>query len=286
MLLNICNVAKKNYSASITTNGYNLDKETFKKLQLLKVYYYQITIDGTKRFHDKYRHLKDGSGTFARITDNLHQIHLLPRNTFQINIRTNFTQENIEELSQHLAYCEELFGDDPRFSMFLHLVGNWGGDSVGGLETKLLTNDSYKNLLKDANEQKTSLNFKSHLIDLDPTSFKCYAGLKNAFVIGSDGSIYKCTEDFNMPENKIGHLDENGHMIIDQYKHAQWLDCTMEHESANCANCKYRGCCLEGPCPKAKIEYQNGHRNSYCPRTKNSVKDIIALLKESAFTIL
>lgn len=44
--IDICQLARKPYSASMTTNGYNLTKAVYNKLYDLKVYGYQITLDG------------------------------------------------------------------------------------------------------------------------------------------------------------------------------------------------------------------------------------------------
>lgn len=44
--ITICRAAKRNYTSSITTNGYNLTLDNFRKLYSLKVYNYQITVDG------------------------------------------------------------------------------------------------------------------------------------------------------------------------------------------------------------------------------------------------
>ena len=68
---NICKVAKKPYSASMTTNGYDLSLETYKKLYDLGVYNYQITLDGLQEEHDRQRVLADGQGSFAKIVENL-----------------------------------------------------------------------------------------------------------------------------------------------------------------------------------------------------------------------
>ncbi len=58
-------IAKKNhkpYLSSITTNGYLLDVDKFIQLVQGNVVFFQITIDGLKEWHDKYRPLKSGRG--------------------------------------------------------------------------------------------------------------------------------------------------------------------------------------------------------------------------------
>lgn len=281
-LIDICNVARKKYSAGMTTNGYNLDIDTFMLMQRLKVFDYQITIDSLKEIHDKYRCLKDGSGTFDKIVENIENIHKLSRRSYNIDIRTNFTAESIEVLPQYLEFCEKLFGNDSRFSLFVHLVGNWGGDSVKAIDSKLISNSAYSELLREIISLKPNVSFRAHIRDLEPFHSKCYAALRNSYVIGSDGAIYKCTEGFDMLENRIGYLTETGDMVIDKTKHRKWLDIEKNAGNNGCLQCAYWGCCLNGPCPKAKIiaKKQDG---TFCPRTRNSIHEIMLLLENTLY---
>ena len=185
-------------------------------------------------------------------------------------------------LPQYLKLFESIFGKDPRFSLFIHLVGNWGGDSINSIDSYLVSNSQYKNLLQSIIELNPNVSFQAHLRDLDSYHSKCYAALRNSFVIGSDGKIYKCTEGFDISENHIGYLNENGDMVIDQTKHIKWLDINEDEKNKMCSQCIYWGCCLGGPCPKAKIVSLNqpGH---FCPRLRDSVPEIMLLLDESNY---
>ena len=58
--IRMCRAAKRKYTSSMTTNGYNLTLENFRKLYNLNVYAYQITIDGIRSTHDDLRILKNG----------------------------------------------------------------------------------------------------------------------------------------------------------------------------------------------------------------------------------
>ena len=281
--ITICKTARKEYSAGITTNGYNLDIETFKKLIGLRIYDYQITIDGLKDTHDYYRCLRNGEGTFDKIISNIRAIKEYPRNIYKVDIRTNFTTDIVAHLNDYIKYMENIVGGDDRFSMFVHLAGDWGGEDVNSVSSQLIPNDSYAKLLNDISKCHSTLSFKAHLRDLDSMNSKCYAGLRNSYVIGADGLIYKCTEDFDLPDNKIGFIDENGNMIIDKTKLSKWIDCYPRQESNKCGFCKYWACCLDGSCPKAKILAQNKDGHSYCPRTRSSIKEIIKMLEISLF---
>ena len=65
--IKICSFYKVPYRANITTNGYCLDIDTFRKLIDLHVNYFQITIDGIATIHDKQRTTISGKGSYNRI---------------------------------------------------------------------------------------------------------------------------------------------------------------------------------------------------------------------------
>ncbi|MBQ8392455.1 MAG: radical SAM protein [Clostridia bacterium] len=284
-LIQVCKVARKPYAAGMTTNGYDLTLDTFIKLLNLKIYEYQITIDGLKSTHDKYRYLKDFSGSFDRIIENIKEISSIKQNRFKVVIRTNFTKDIINNIKEYLEFCEKLFGSDDRFSLSAHLVENWGGESIDKLEDQLVGGNNYGNLIKKILQIKPKISFESHLIDLDSYNAKCYAALRNSYVIGSDGLVYKCTEDFNLPENCIGYLSDEGDLVIDQSKNAKWVDMESLKEE-KCSYCVYRGCCLDGPCPKVKILAEKEKGYNSCPRTKHSIHDIMMLINERFYEIL
>ena len=178
---------------------------------------------------------------------------------------------------------EETFGFDPRFSLFVHLVGNWGGTTVKTMNQDILSNDSYRDLVNSIVKLDPQISFKAHLRDLDSFHSKCYASLRNSYVIGSDGIVYKCTERFDMPENQIGKLTEDGDLIIDHSKHAKWLECVEPPDHPSCTKCKYWGSCLDGPCPKAKIEAYMDSKKSFCPRTREAVPEIMLLIEQDCY---
>lgn len=281
--MKICDIAKKSYRASMTTNAYNLNVDVFQKLLLNKVYGYQITIDGLKNSHDQLRVLHDGTGTFDKIINNIQQIKKIKRNTFMIDIRTNFTRKILNHIDTYIQFLNELL-DDSRFSFFIHLASDWGGETVSEIKSEILSNNQYKELLNVILKCNPQFGMKAHLRDLDCESSRCYAGLRNSYVIGSDGYIYKCTEDFNMEENHIGYITDSGELIIDKAKQALWLDCETIKPSATCQLCSYYGCCLGGSCPKVKIQSLQDSKKNICPRTHNSIPELLQLLDHSCYT--
>ncbi|WP_369345668.1 radical SAM protein [Caldalkalibacillus mannanilyticus] len=114
------------YSADMSTNGYFLTKERCKELLKRNVRRYMITLDGVGEVHDRRRTLVGGSGTYEKIIHQLKEIQELD-DSFVIDLRVNFDEENVEDIPELLRTLADLFGDDPRFQLLLRPVGRWGG---------------------------------------------------------------------------------------------------------------------------------------------------------------
>ena len=71
---NINKICKNNncsYESALITNGYLLNNDLIKKIDLLNLRKIQITIDGIDEIHDLTRMYMDGTGTFEKIYKNL-----------------------------------------------------------------------------------------------------------------------------------------------------------------------------------------------------------------------
>ena len=235
--IEICSAARRKYTSSMITNGYDLTLENFKKLYELKVYHYQITIDGVKSTHDAQRILKNGEGTFDKIIFNLVSIkNNIKSGVPRFTIRTNFTKSIFQYVDEYIDYFASIFSDDKRFSFSFQKAADWGGSRVQNISDNLMDSDFYMELLKKI-AQNNKLDISPHGALMSANTCVCYANKRYSFVIGSDGTIYKCTGDFIFPENHIGYL-ENGEMKIDHDLHAKWI-CKLNRKHKNCETCFY-----------------------------------------------
>jgi len=132
------------FSSSMTTNGYLLGVEDFKAYYRTGINGYQITLDGWD--HDKTRPHVTGRGTLQRILENLTAISTLPQEefVFHIVLRRNILPDD-EDYSWY-DHLNKLFGKDPRFSVLVRPVCNWGGDTVG--ELSILKDEAADELVK------------------------------------------------------------------------------------------------------------------------------------------
>ena len=116
------------FSSSMTTNGYLLSKEMFLKYHACGIRHYQITLDGFK--HDETRYLASKQGTLKTILSNLKEIKNLS-SEYKIILRRNILASD-DDLSWY-DYLVQQFDKDPRFSVLIRAVDDWGGEEVKGL---------------------------------------------------------------------------------------------------------------------------------------------------------
>ncbi|RXZ82782.1 radical SAM protein [Paenibacillaceae bacterium] len=266
-VINICRKNKVRYTASMTTNGYLLNLDMFRKLQKLRVVKYQISLDGAKEFHDSQRVLFGGQGSFEKIFRNLKAIKdNITSSSFLINVRSNISAGMLDSLDTFSGFLATNFSNDKRFNFFWKTVGDWGGDSVKNMNLCTL-----EDLLPQIGENiKKGLDFRPFTNVIYPGESVCYAAKKNNFVIGSDGIVYKCTVAFNMEENQIGQLNDDGSMTINEERLKLWVTGHEESDS-NCQKCFFRPSCQGATCPLSRIQTSK----SPCPPQKSNIKTYV-----------
>lgn len=273
-LKDVCRSKKVTYLAGITTNGYLLTLENFKRLQKCNVIDYQVTIDGIKEDHNKLRMLKNNQGSFDVIVKNLKLISTQTKSgTFGISVRCNFLRKSMENYEQILNQFTNMFSEDKRFSFTVHAVKDWGGCSVQGIQNEILSEEEEKELFRNAlkhnkNSQK-QIDFSTHLGVLNGSSNSCYAMGNSNFVIGADGSIYKCTSDFNQALGTLDDLENRKDWIKEE---------ELLSETEECNQCFFYGACKRSICPKAiKL------KEKMCPLEKDCIANILGSIRKEKF---
>ena len=275
--IEICSKLKRSYMATITTNGYLLNKETFEKLLKLKILHYQITLDGLKLTHDIQRPLKNGNGTFDTIVNNLLDIKKYCNHSFyNISLRTNFTRTLFLYRNEYFKFLEENFMDNKHFDVLIRVASNWGGDRVKNISENLIDNQNYiKDILSSM--KKYNLRFQLMKDMFNPGRNFCYASQINSYSINSNGEISKCTTDLdNSRFAKIGYIAKNK-IIIDHDKEIKWI--TNYNDTCSCF---FKPVCMGIKCPKANYEskFISNSDKKYvipCPFEKQNIKELFLL---------
>jgi uncharacterized protein len=210
-----CEQAGVRFESNMTTNAFGLDRDTFDRLVELDVRHYQISLDGDEEQHNKTRKLMSGRGSFQRIWGNLLQMRASSEK-FSVVLRLHIHQENIDSIRALLPKIVAEFGDDPRFKIFMKAVGNWGGTSV---KVMSLVRDP-GSVIAELQEELVQVGWFANRGGKPAGAefMPCYAARPSSFVIRADGSLAKCTVAFNDPRNRVGSINDDGTLTIENEK--------------------------------------------------------------------
>lgn len=269
-------VAKENnihYSCDLVTNGYLLTKDVFQRLLSWNINQFMITIDGIGKVHDSRRHLTGGGKTFDTIIKNLLAIKEVP-GSFDITIRTNFDEDNLQEASELTRFLKEHFSDEKRFGILFRPVGKWGGKNDDDIPvcSRTMADKKIWELTDEAITEGVNM---SSMVSgsMMPSGSVCYSAKPNSLVVGADGQLYKCTLSLNEDFNKVGTLHEDGKLDLDYDKIANWVT-SGEETDEGCQSCFYRPACQGNHCPLFRM--RTGERP--CPFEKRSIKKVLNLI--------
>jgi uncharacterized protein len=178
----------------------------------------------------------------------------------------------LTDIDDYISFIHDEFGNDERFECYFRPAGNWGGERVDGLENELISSfdELYRPLLH--NISKINVNAYIPLLKVNI----CTAGHKNSYVLGSDGTIYKCTMLFNEEFNKIGKITTAGKMDINYYKFAKWVTPVTDANEI-CGVCNVWYLCHNRNCP-AKAFLKQGMGFVNCGYEKKSLDYVLRFL--------
>ncbi|MFZ4534799.1 radical SAM protein [Propionivibrio sp.] len=219
----------------MTTNGYLLTPSVMERLTKANQSYFQISLDGLGETHDATRPLMSGKGTFDTLWKNLQGLRQSTYD-FQIELRLHFGGCDPAESE---ALCREIngsFGGDPRFSVYLKCIEDYGGPNGGRIkplprDIAEKTSEHLATLLPDI---VTSHMYQEKMLEI------CYAAHPNNLLIRADGRVGKCALALKDPRNTIGHLDEEGRLHIDNQRFQPWMEGFKELDEELLA-CPYHG---------------------------------------------
>jgi len=227
-----CKQMKKAFYSYMTTNGYCLTLDVVTELLKLHVMKFQITIDGCEAIHNKKRKLVNGDGTYNVIIKNLIDIRdNIKSHTIKIVIRINVTNEN--SLSE-IESLKNMFCNDARFVFNIQPVFGKTDHEIYILNST----KKYYDLLNTCDDNEFG--------ELTAEDQICYAAKSNTLMIRADGTIGKCTVNFNDPRNNFGNISSYN-----------WKESTLESFRYNdmnfdcntCINCCLYPICFGIQCP-------------------------------------
>ncbi len=219
------------YQADITTNGFLLTLPMWTRLIHLGVTRFQISLDGDADIHNQTRRLANHGETFEQIWGNICKFRQSELQA-EVVLRIHFTLNNYRNLDSLIEKINIQIGNDSRFKIFFKAVERLGGSNdeniplLGHLEKEEIANYLYAKL------RNSNLIFEQETIPI------CYAAKANSFVIRANGDIAKCTVALYDERNKVGHLNDDGTVEIDNQHFRLWLT-GLETGSKKALACPY-----------------------------------------------
>jgi uncharacterized protein len=174
------------------------------------------------------------------------------------------------------SLCSTL-GADPRFYVDFHPVGKWGGPNDDKLQPCDVADGRNARVELFRNATDRGFDLRNLRQRFQPHGSSCYAADPNSFVIGSDGTVYKCTVAFDDSRNQVGRVTPDGDLLLDQEKLSLWVSKGEETDST-CQSCSFRPSCQGNACPWARI--RTGQ--TPCPSDKINIDDTLRLLAAEA----
>ena len=249
------------YSASIITNGYNLDK-LLPIIDDLMITSAQITIDGARQSHNKTRILRSGQNSYDKIMDNINAA-IQKKDDMNIYVRMNITKQNSTEYADLYKEIRSRFGSRViLYPAFVHDYNNTCSNNTCfecAEEKSSFLTDLYETHGIYTNELLISRRNKG-----------CGVQSQSSFVIGPEGELYKCWHHIGMSDKVIGNILAPN-IITDIDRYATY---TLENDNLFDKDC--HECVLFPSCTGGCVDMRN-LKQDYCMVAKSNLEKFIEL---------
>jgi len=244
-----CTRIGASYESSLVTNGFLLDSKFQQSLSDLRIKSIQITLDGDKEAHDRFRHLKNGNGTFDRIYENI--LSFCDNiDDCTLSLRINCGDDNYSRI-------EKLLADFPskvraKVLVYFRWIFKSQASRYQEFSSKARGLAPYEGLSRLYRAAMTlgwrTINplgqFKDGFCDMDKL---------NHFQVGPEGNVYLCSHSYRASE-AIGSV-VGGMGTIGPKEHNRYVDwyAANPFEDKKCTECMLLPACFGG-CRKTRVE--------------------------------
>lgn len=239
------------YSASISTNGFFLDRLTAEVTKELAISQITVSLDGPPETHDGRRRLLSGRGTFDRI---LESVKSTIAHFDNLVIRVNVDRANKDSVAELLRRLRDE-GVLARARFDLAPVHSDTGACTMRPCTTLGANEwadfdwEMLRLVKDLGvADREAKPYPT------PIPVPCSAAIRNAYAIDPEGNLYKCINDASFPDRAIANIVSGDKLNLG--REAALKEVTL-HRHDKCSGCQYLPVC-QGGCPAARVDFTGG----------------------------
>ena len=257
------------YTSRLVTNGLLLTPECFQQLIDYKVNFFEITIDGTKEYHDITRVKKVGSGSFDAIFKNVKNV-VAYKNTHAINATISI-RHNVNRFNQSsvFPFLDLLKSENLQNSVsyYIALVHSWGNDA----HLSALSLQEFANFQVAVLKKMKTMGFSVGWLPNRIKKNTCTATTKEDIIIDAYGNTHRCSEvpyvttygKYNTENDALTPFVSEHDALFDD-----WYNVVARKEY-QCGTCNILPLC-GGACPKA---WHEGHVP--CPPMKFNLPDLL-----------
>ena len=237
------------YSACVVTNGVLLDADFIAECDKLHISSLQVTVDGERTIHNKYRFLKAShEGTFDTIINNLAMFLENVHSDTATVLRVNLTDENYSTIPQLLDEIPEVIKNNSAL-LFRWVYAHTEGRSPGKeFSSQKKGKRPYENLAP-LYELAESKGFETNSFDEGLICNFCECDFDHAFQVNYDGDLFMCTHSMDKCE-VIGNVREGFGTQRNLSRYAKFIN-TNPFNDSECVSCKLLPIC-KGGCRKAR----------------------------------
>ena len=250
----LTNLKQIKSSSLVVTNGSFLDKEMCEQLLKYNIKNYQITLDGPKEIHDKYRYITPKRGSYEDIMKNIKEIDKL----CNIYLNVNLTEKTINSVPKLL---NELSG------IKLNLIFSSVFDSLGQCKSQQHADESSSYSWLKAHEYAMEKGYRFEPFYRDRKN-ACFYNTNASYIFSPEGRIYSCISAVGKKEFEIGAIknieNESFHLMKSQF---------VEEEALNteCKECEILPIC-NGGCFYQKQVNKINNRGFICNKKEFNKK--------------
>lgn len=247
------------FSTYMTSNGTILGANHMNMLKKWKIENIQISIDGTREYHDKRRPLINGIGTYDIIMRNVKNAL---DNDLKIVIRINIDKHNIKNIEDFFKDLRSRnFHKYDKLQINLEIVSPITNPTDHCKKYVYYSDEEMADLKGLWNTQvKYGFPIKSSM----PIDSACEHSMMNSYTISPEGSIYMCPGFVGLDNFIIGNIN-NVQDILDLDRFLK-----IDHWKS-CIDCEYLPIC-QGGCKMCAYVTSGKYDSVYC--RKKFIKSI------------
>jgi radical SAM domain protein len=263
------------YSACIVTNGVLADEKFVSNCEHLHIANLQITIDGEREIHNRYRFLKmDHGKTFDTILSNFTNFCTNIHSDTASILRINLTDENYTSIPKLLDEVPEAVKNNCVL-LFRWVYSHNEGRSPGvEFSTNKKGSTPYENLAP-LYKLAASKGFTTNSFDEGLSCNFCECDFDHALQVNYNGDLFMCTHSMDKSEI-IGNIYDGFGTQRNLSRYARFINVNPFNDQ-ECFNCKILPLC-KGGCRKARYLGRK-----VCSDVKYSLESYIIEKAQKAF---